>query len=79
MKLSKGSMKTRPRLRLSQHPRVVVSAHTAKCLCLMSTMRCSGTNAVIVPLHLHMCGEIAECKVPSATVERPIVQVTASP
>ena len=35
----------------------------------------SGTNAVIVPLRPDMCGEIAECKVPSATIERPIVQV----
>ena len=35
----------------------------------------SGTNAVILPLRPDMCGEIAEYKVPSATVERPIVQV----
>ena len=36
----------------------------------------SGTNAVIVPLHPRMmCGEFAECKVPSATVEGPIVQI----
>ena len=35
----------------------------------------SGTNAIIVPLHPDMCGEIAECKVPSATVDGPIVQV----
>ena len=25
----------------------------------------SGSNAIIVPLHPGMCGEIAECKVPS--------------
>ena len=35
----------------------------------------SGTNAVIVPLHPGMKGEIAECQVPSATVTGPIVQV----
>ena len=28
----------------------------------------SGTNAIIVPLHPNMQGEIAECQVPSATV-----------
>ena len=35
----------------------------------------SGTNATIVPLHPGMQGEIAECKVPSAAVTGPIVQV----
>ena len=35
----------------------------------------SGTNAIIVPLHPGMKGEIAECQVPSATVTGPIVQV----
>ena len=35
----------------------------------------SGTNAIIVPLRPDMSGEIAECKVPSATIEGPIVQV----
>ena len=35
----------------------------------------SGTNAIIVPLHPGMQGEIAECQVPSATVTGPIVQV----
>ena len=35
----------------------------------------SGTNAIIVPLHLGMQGEIAECQDPSATVTGPIVQV----
>ena len=35
----------------------------------------SGTNAIIVPLHPDMRGEIAECQVPSATVTGPIVQV----
>ena len=35
----------------------------------------SGTNAIIVPLHAKMQGEIAECQVPSATVTGPIVQV----
>ena len=35
----------------------------------------SGTNAVILPLHPDMQGEIAECQVPSATVTGPIVQV----
>ena len=35
----------------------------------------SGTNAIIVPLHPSMQGEIAECQVPSATVTGPIVQV----
>ena len=35
----------------------------------------SGTNAIIVPLHPRMEGEIAECQVPSATVTGPIVQV----
>ena len=34
----------------------------------------SGTNAIIVPLHPSMQGEIAECQVPSATVTGPIVQ-----
>ena len=35
----------------------------------------SGTNAIIVPLHPRMQGEIAECQAPSATVTGPIVQV----
>ena len=35
----------------------------------------SGTNAIIVPLHPNVRGEIAECQVPSATVTGPIVQV----
>ena len=35
----------------------------------------SGTNAIIVPLHPSMQGEVAECQVPSATVTGPIVQV----
>ena len=35
----------------------------------------SGTNAIIVPLHPDMCGDMAECKVPSATDEGPIVKV----
>ena len=35
----------------------------------------SGTNAIIVPLHPDMCGEIAECGVPSSIVQGPIVQV----
>ena len=35
----------------------------------------SGTNAIIVPLHPNMKGEIAECQVPSATVTGPIVQI----
>ena len=35
----------------------------------------SGTNAISVPLHPGMKGEIAECQVPSATVTGPIVQV----
>ena len=35
----------------------------------------SGTNAIKVPLHPGMQGEIAECQVPSATVTGPIVQV----
>ena len=39
----------------------------------------SGTNAMIVPLRPDMSGEIAECKVPSATVEGPIVQVPQVP
>ena len=34
----------------------------------------SGTNAIIVPLHPRMQGEIAECQVPSGTVTGPIVQ-----
>ena len=34
----------------------------------------SGTNAIILPLHPSMEGEIAECQVPSATVTGPIVQ-----
>ena len=34
----------------------------------------SGTNAIILPLHPNMEGEIAECQVPSATVTGPIVQ-----
>ena len=40
-----------------------------------SAMMDSGTNAIIVPLHPDMSGEIAECKAPSATAEGPIVQV----
>ena len=35
----------------------------------------SATNAIIVPLHPGVKGEIAECQVPSATVTGPIVQV----
>ena len=35
----------------------------------------SGTNVTIVPLHPDMCGEKAERKVPSATVEGLIAQV----
>ena len=35
----------------------------------------SGTNAIIVPLHPAMRGEIAECQVLSATVTGPTVQV----
>ena len=35
----------------------------------------SGANAIIVPLHPRMEGEVAECQVPSATVTGPIVQV----
>ena len=35
----------------------------------------SGTNAIIDPLHPCMCGEIAECRVPSSMVQGPIVQV----
>ena len=34
----------------------------------------SGTTAVIVPLHPDMCGETAECKVPSSIVHGPTVQ-----
>ena len=34
----------------------------------------SGTNAIIVPLHPDVSGAIAEVKVPSATVQGPIVQ-----
>ena len=34
----------------------------------------SGTNAIVLPLHPRMQGEIAECQVPSATVTGPIVQ-----
>ena len=35
----------------------------------------SGTNAIIVPLHPRMEGEVAECQVPGSTVTGPIVQV----
>ena len=35
----------------------------------------SGTNAIIVPLHPNMQGDIAKCQVPSAIVTGPIVQV----
>ena len=35
----------------------------------------SGTNAIIVPLHPNMHGDIAECQAPSAIVTGPIVQV----
>ena len=34
----------------------------------------SGTNAIILPLHPRMQGDLAECQVPSATVTGPIVQ-----
>ena len=34
----------------------------------------SGTNAIVVPLHPNMCGEIADCRVPSSIVQGPIVQ-----
>ena len=35
----------------------------------------SGTNAIILPLHPRMQGDVAECQVPSATVTGPIVQI----
>ena len=35
----------------------------------------SDTNAIIVPLHPDLCGEVAECKVPSSVVQGPIAQV----
>ena len=35
----------------------------------------SGTNAIILPLHPDVCGEIAECRVPSAVAQGPSVQV----
>ena len=35
----------------------------------------SGTNAIILPLHPRMQGDVAECQVPSATVTGPLVQV----
>ena len=91
--LSKGSMITRPRQRLSQHPRVVlglsastivlaeeskIAAHSVKVPVSDEYYAIvdSETNAIIVPLHPDICGEIAECKVlPSATVEGRIVQV----
>ena len=54
---------------------IVVSAAQAldndECYAMLD----SGTNAIIVPLHPRMEGEIAECQAPSATVTRPIVQV----
>ena len=34
----------------------------------------SGNNATIAPLHPEMCGEIAKCKVPRATLKGPIAQ-----
>ena len=34
----------------------------------------SGTNAIILPLHPRMQGDVAECQVPSPTVTGPIVQ-----
>ena len=54
---------------------IVVSAAQAldndECYAMLD----SGTNAIIVPLHPRMEGEVAECQVPSATVTGPIVQV----
>ena len=81
MKLSKGSMTTRLTQRLSQHPedaeenQVTAHAVNVRVSDEYYAMVDSGTNAIIVPLHPDMCGVTAECKVPSATVEGPIVQV----
>ena len=54
---------------------VVVSAARALDNDKYYAMGDSGTNAIIVPLHPNMRGEIAECQVPSATVTGPIVEV----
>ena len=55
--------------------RVVLSAAQALDSDEHYAMVDSGTNAIILPLHPDMRGEIAECQVPSATVTGPIVQV----
>ena len=55
--------------------RVVVSALQALDNEDYYAMLDSGTNAIIVPLHPRMEGEVAECQVPGSTVTGPIVQV----
>ena len=54
---------------------VVVSAARALDNDKYYAMVDSGTNAIIVPSHPNMRGEIAECQAPSDTVTGPIVQV----
>ena len=53
---------------------IVLSAAEARDNDAYYAMVDSGTNAIILPLHPAMQGEIAECQVPSATVTGPIVQ-----
>ena len=74
MRLSKDSMTMRPqqsekgaRLLLKLVP--VSDEYYA--------MMDSGTHAIIVRLHPDTCGELAECKVPSATVEGLLVQFSS--
>ena len=55
--------------------RVVVSALQALDNEDYYAMLDSGTNAIIVPLHPRMEGEVAECQVPGSNVTGPIVQV----
>ena len=53
---------------------IVLSAAQARDSDEYYAMLDSGTNAIILPLHPRMQGDIAECQVPSATVTGPIVQ-----
>ena len=53
---------------------IVLSAAQARDSDEFYAMVDSGTNAIILPLHPRMQGDIAECQVPSATVTGPIVQ-----
>ena len=51
-----------------------VMSHSIRVSDSCFAMMDSGTNAVILPLHPDMCGEVAECQVPGTTVHATVVQ-----